>query len=267
MSGHSNFKGLVAKMSPERRARIRVEADELVNLNDSFPDGKFDWCRWSAEPVEGVSAIRALLDSYHLVGKRIANVWTESYDFFNTKEEIEDEVFSDLVDRLGFTEEAARAGSSIYALDERAEIPRRMEISTPFVMEFDTRETFEMAAETAPTYRISMNKIPVRVLKGKYENVDPGVMFSPVAGRTITAVELKTMPEGGREDTVRTVVFRLDNGMSLELEGSFDCLYVDLFDCNGKPCTGSIASLRDGLREIMGRTLCEGKGERVTPVR
>lgn len=83
--------------------------DALVNLNDSFPDGKFDWCRWSAESVEGVSAIRALLDSFHLVGKRIANVWTESYDFFNTKEEIEDEVFSDLVDRLGFTEEAAHA--------------------------------------------------------------------------------------------------------------------------------------------------------------
>ena len=111
--GHGNFKELVAKMSPERQARIKVEADELVNLNDSFPDGKFDWCRWSAESVEGVSAIRALLDSFHLVGKRIANVWTESYDFFNTKGEIEEEVFSDLVDRLGFTEEAARAGSSI----------------------------------------------------------------------------------------------------------------------------------------------------------
>ena len=267
MSGHSNFKELVAKMSPERRARIKAEADELANLNDSFPDGKFDWCRWSAESVEGVSAIRALLDSFHLVGKRIANVWTESYDFFNTKEEIEEEVFSDLVDRLGFTEEAARAGSSIHALDERAEIPRRMEIDKPFVIEFDTRETFEMDVEITPTYRISMNKIPVRLLKGKYDNVDPGVMFSPVVGRAITAVELKTMPEGGQEDSVRAVVFRLDNGMSLELEGFFDYLYVGLFDCNGKPCTGSIASLRDGLREITGRPPCEGKGERVAPVR
>ena len=214
--------------------------EELANLNDSFPDGKFDWCRWSAESVEGVSTIRALLDSYHLVGKRISNVWTESYDFFNTKEEIEEEVFSDLVDRLGFTEEAAR---------------------------FDTRETIEMDVEIAPTYRISMNKIPVRLLKGKYENVDPGVMFSPVVGRIITAVELKTMPEGGQEDSVRAVVFRLDNGMSLELEGFFDYLYVGLFGCNGKPCSGSIASLRDGLREITGRTPCEGKEERVAPVR
>ncbi len=241
--------------------------EELANLNDSFPDGKFDWCRWSAESVEGVSAIRALLDSFYLVGKRIANVWTESYDFFNTKEEIEEAVFSDLVDRLGLTEDAARAGSSIYALDERAEIPRRMEIDKPFVIEFDTRETFEMDVEITPTYRISMNKIPVRLLKGKYDNVDPGVMFSPVEGRTITAVELKTMPEGGQEDSVRAVVFRLDNGMSLELEGFFDYLYVGLFDCNGKPCTGSIAALRDGLREIMGRASCEGQGERVAPVR
>ena len=142
MSGHRNFKGLVAKMSPERQARIKVEADELANLNDSFPNGKFNWCRWSAESVEGVSAIRALLDSFHLVGKRIANVWTESYDFFNTKEEIEEEVFSDLVDRLGFTEESARVGSSIHALDERAEIPRRMEVSTPFVIQSATRKTF-----------------------------------------------------------------------------------------------------------------------------
>ena len=247
MSGHCNFKELVAKMSPERQARIKVEADELANLNDSFPNGKFNWCRWSAESVEGVSAIRALLDSFHLVGKRIANVWTESYDFFNTKEEIEEEVFSDLVDRLGFTEESARVGSSIHALDERAEIPRRMEIDKPFVIEFDTRETFEMDVEIAPTYRISMNKIPVRLLKGKYDNVDPGVMFSPVVGRTITAVELKTMPEGGQEDSVRAVVFRLDNGMSLELEGFFDYLYVGLFDCNGKPCTGAIALLKKGF--------------------
>ena len=29
MSGHCNFKELVAKMSPERRARIQAEADEL----------------------------------------------------------------------------------------------------------------------------------------------------------------------------------------------------------------------------------------------
>ena len=92
-------------------------------------------------------------------------------------------------------------------------------------------------------------------------------MFSPVVGRTISAVDLKTMPEGGQEDSVRAVVFRLDNGMSLELEGFFDYLYVGLFDCNGKLCTGSIASLRDGLREIMGRTPCEGQGERVAPVR
>ena len=247
MSGHCNFKELVAKMSPEHQARIKVEADELANLNDSFPDGKFDWCKWSAESVEGVSAIRALLDSFHLVGKRIVNVWTESYDFFNTKGEIEDEVFSDLVDRLGFTEEAARAGSSIYALDERAEIPRRMEVSTPFVIEFDTRETFEMASEIAPTYRISMNKIPVQLLKGKYDNVDPGVMFSPVVGRMITAVGIKTSPEGGQEDSVRAVMFRLDNGMSLELEGFSDCLYVDLFDYNGNPCTGSIALLKKGF--------------------
>ena len=92
--------------------------DALANLNDSFPDGKFDWCRWSAESVEGVSAIRALLDSFHLVGKRIANVWTESYDFFNTKEEIEEEVFSDLVDRLGFTEEARKKA--------RKDIPKKI---------------------------------------------------------------------------------------------------------------------------------------------
>ena len=29
MSGHRNFKELVAKMSPERRARVKTEADEL----------------------------------------------------------------------------------------------------------------------------------------------------------------------------------------------------------------------------------------------
>ena len=29
MSGHRNFKELVAKMSPERRARVKAETDDL----------------------------------------------------------------------------------------------------------------------------------------------------------------------------------------------------------------------------------------------
>ena len=32
MSGHRNFKELVAKMSPERRARVKAEADERAHM-------------------------------------------------------------------------------------------------------------------------------------------------------------------------------------------------------------------------------------------
>ena len=225
----------------------RLSDAELVTLNDSFPGGVFNPVNWSAETVTDVTAMRKLLDSFCLVGKRISNVWTESFDFLNNKEGLEDAVFSDLVDRLGLPEEAARAGSSIYALDERAEIIRGMEIDTPFVIEFDTRETFEMDVEIAPAYLISMNKIPVRLLKGKYDNVNPGVMFSPVVGCTITAVDFKVVPEGGQEDSVQAILFRLDNGFTLELEGFFDFLDVTLLDHKGKPCNVSVADLREGL--------------------
>lgn len=260
-------------MTPKKEGHGKVDTvpvlsdEELATLNDLFPDGVFDPIHWSAETVAGVTATRALIDSFHLVGKRILNVWTESYDYFHGKDDLEESVFSDLMDRLRLPEDVARAGSSIDALEERAEVPRQMEIDTPFVIEFDTRETFEMDVEIAPTYRISMNKIPVRLLKGKCDNVDPGVMFSPVVGHAIIAVDFKTVPEGGSDDSVQAILFRLDNGLTLELEGFFDYLDVSLLDHKGKPCTGSIASLRDGLREIMGRSPCEGKGERVAPVR
>lgn len=71
------------KEHEDAKSAPALSDDELVALNDSFPDGVFDPIKWSAETVAGVTAVRALLDSFRLVGKRISSVWTESHDFFN----------------------------------------------------------------------------------------------------------------------------------------------------------------------------------------
>lgn len=221
--------------------------EELAATNDKFPGDEFDWARWSAKSVSGATEIRSLLDSFRLVGRKIWNVWTTSHDYFNDKDGLEDAVCSDLADRLGLSDAAARAGSSIHALARRAIIARRMEIDQPFVIEFDSRETFEMDVEIAPVYRISMNKIPLRLLKDRHDNVDPAILFSPVLGRTITAVDLKTVPEGGQDDSVESVLLCLDNGNTIELRGFYDYLDVGLLDRRSEPRLASIECLRHGF--------------------
>lgn len=211
-------------MQSDKTSNAMLSDDELVMLNDSFPGGTFDSSRWSAKSVYGVSAIRALLDSFHLVGRRIANVWTTSHDYFNDEN-----------------------GLDANGHDEQADVQRCMEIDEPFVIEFENRETFEMDVVMSPTYRISMNKIPIRLLKSKYDNVDPGVMFAPVVGRTITAVDFRTIPESGQDDSVESVLFRLDDGCALELSGFYDFIDVTLRDRTGEPCTVSLSDLSDGL--------------------
>ena len=221
--------------------------EELAKQNDKFPGGVLNWAHWSAECVSGVTEIRSLLDSFNLIGRRIWNVWTTSFDFFNNKEGLEDSVCSDLGDRIGLSDNAACSASSIHALARRARIERRMEIDNPFVIEFDSRETFEMDVEIAPTYRISMNRIPVRMLRNRHDNIDPNIMFSPVIGRTVISVDLKTVPKGGQDDSVESVLLRLDNGNIIELRGYYDFLDVWLLDQLGKPRLASIQSLRHGF--------------------
>ena len=233
---------------------IRINAaqmlsdEELAAQNDTFPAGEFRRGDWSAEPISGAQAIRAKLDSFHLVGRRIWNVWTTSHDYFNDKDGLENAVYADLKERAGLSEYRAQTGSSIHALARHAKIPRRMEIDEPLVLEFDSRETFEMDVEIAPTYQISMNRIPLRLLQGKFDNIDPETMFSPVLGRTITSVELSTIPEAGTEDdSVNAILLRLDNRNTLEIRGFYDYLEVHLLDSAGKPRHASIESLRKGF--------------------
>ena len=64
MAGHRKFKDLVAKMLPERQAHIKIEADELASLNDSFPDGM---CDCNGEPCTG--AIASLRDGLCEAGR------------------------------------------------------------------------------------------------------------------------------------------------------------------------------------------------------
>ena len=53
-----------------------LSAEELAVQNDPFPADEIRQGDWSAEPISGAKAIRAKLDSFHLVGRRIWNVWT-----------------------------------------------------------------------------------------------------------------------------------------------------------------------------------------------
>ena len=221
--------------------------EELAKQNDKFPGNEFSWSRWSAESFTSASEIRSVLTNYHLVGKRIWDVWTFGHDSDHEKAELEKAVRSDLTKRLAWEGEKVQSSSSIHALAKRAKIPRQMEIVMPLILEFYSNETFEISVDTVPTYRVSMNKIPRRIFKARFDNVDPRIMFSPILGRTITSFDLQTTPEGGQDYTVTAFLFRLDNGMCLKINGGFDELDVELLDGAGNPITASIQSLRHGF--------------------
>lgn len=221
--------------------------EQLAELNDFFPYDEFFADFWSAKPIVSSAEIRTLLDSFRLVGRTIRHVWTESHDYYHSADDLENAIYNDLKDRLGLSEPEVQAGSSFHSFDGRARIARCMEIDEPFVIEFDSRETFEIDVTLAPTYRISMNRIPRRLLDNRFDNVDPQVMFAPVLGRTITAVDVRTVPEGEDDETVDAILFRLDDGNTLEIQGWFDFLDVALLDRDGKPLAESLATLRCGF--------------------
>ncbi|MBQ9344609.1 MAG: hypothetical protein IJT88_05285 [Kiritimatiellae bacterium] len=221
--------------------------DQLAELNDSFPYGEFHGNYWSAQKVDSTSEIRALLDSFRLVGRKIRHVWTESHDYVHTKEPLESTVYDDLRERLGLSETEAQAGSRMESFDPRARIPRRMEIDAPFIIEFDSRETFEIDVVDAPTYKISMNRIPRRLVENSFGNVNPNVMFAPALGRTITAVDLRIVWEGTDNEGVEAILLRLDDGKTLEIQGWFDFLEVALLGRDGKPLVESFDTLRHGF--------------------
>ncbi|MBR6021472.1 MAG: hypothetical protein IK066_03525 [Kiritimatiellae bacterium] len=234
-------------MKRPKRPFPRLSDKQLANLNDSFPNGEFSAPCWSAKPIVSPAEIRTLLDYFRLVGRTIRHVWTESHDYAQTKDPLESTVYDDLRERLGLSETEAKAGSSIHSFDRRARIARCMEIDEPFVIEFDSRETFEIFVTDAPTYRISMNRIPRRLLENRFDNVNPNVMFAPALGRTISAVDLRTVPEGYDDETVDAILLRLDDGNTLEIQGWFDFLEVALLDRDEKPLREAAEALLPGF--------------------
>lgn len=231
---------------PKRTFPI-LSGEELAKLNDTFPCGEFDATFWSAPTVGTISGIRALLDSFRLAGRNIRHVWTTSHDYQHSAAPLENAVFNDLLNRVGLSESDAHAGASMASFDPRARIARCMELDQPFVIEFDSRETFEIDVTNAPEYRISMNRIPRRLLENRFDNVDPEVMFAPVLGRTIASIDLRTFPDGADDETVEAVLFRLDDGNTLKLQGWFDFLEVSLLSPDGHPLTESAIALRQGF--------------------
>ena len=234
-------------MKRAKRAFPILSDNDLAELNDSFPYGEFSGTFWSAKRVDSPTEIRKLLDSFRLVGRKIRHVWTESHDYQHSKEGLENAVYNDLHDRLGLSEADAQADSDLDSFDPRARIARCMEIDTPLVLEFDSRETFEIDVTDAPTYRMSMNRIPRRLLENNFDNVNPQVMFSPVLGKTIAAVDLRTVPEGYDDESVEAVLFRLDDGNTLEIQGWFDFIELALLAGDGKTITESVDVLRPGF--------------------
>lgn len=221
--------------------------EQLAELNDSFSYEEYRDDFWSAKPIVSPAEFRTLIDSFRLVGRKIRHLWTESHEYRHATDSLESSIYDDLKDRLGLSEAEAQAGSSIHSFDRRARIARCMEIDMPFVIEFDSRETFEIFVTDAPTYRISMNRIPRRLVENSFGNVNPNVMFAPALGRTITAVDLRIVWEGTDNEGVEAILLRLDDGKTLEIEGWFDFLEVALLGRDGKPLTEFVEALRHGF--------------------
>ena len=160
------------------------------NGQDRFEDYKFSGKAWSAPCLEDPAKIRELLDSFHLVGRRIKKLRLIGLNYTLVRDRIEDAVYGNLA---GLPEEERQAKSDYKNIASNTLFPRSAQIDEPLLIMFEDEEVFEIDTPQEPIFCMSMNRIPWWIDAGtNLPNVDADVLFSPCLGKLITDVEIYT---------------------------------------------------------------------------
>ena len=225
---------------------------------DTFKDGVFSYRDWSAEVVTEPQEIRAQIDSFALIGRKIKRMQMIGLSYMHQRYSVESVAYGQL---MHLSEEERWRKSSYHNIDDKIVFNRYTEVDEPFMIEFEDGDVFEIDIPQEEEFRMSMNRIPWDIEHGvNAPNLDADVLFSPCIGRTIVRVELnpgmlncdlggihafKELPYEG--NFVTDIIFRLDDGTALKFGGVFDFCAVSYIGTDGEVGKLSYGELKEGL--------------------
>ena len=244
------------KMFPKGNMRMRLDchSEKRAKENDFFPGDRFVHVHWTAKSYFAADEVRAVLDSFNLVGREIWDLRTSSYDYIHGVEDILGEVGCYV---LGEDEDSRKNLAAYVYLSKRVMLERKMQIDEPLVIEFKDGATFEIDIDMDPAYYLSMNRIPEDVSRNTGDGADPSYMFSDVVGKKIKAVDLETKvcdahPSYGSRlekptEIVTAIYLRFENGSRLRITGFYDYLEIASLNRKGAIKKASWESIKNGV--------------------
>lgn len=218
----------------------------LYNLGkDEFEDGYFSSEKWSSPTLVSPEKIRALLDSFHLRGRKVSCLKMISTDYCHASDRIEEVAYQQ---QKELPEELRRRRSDYSHIPREILFEREAMIDEPLLIGFEDKDRFEIDALHAGKFRMSMNCIPWCVIsRFGGSNVTADILFTPCIGQTVTDVEINTYlatkhPLYGtafqeppfQRELVSNITLWLDNDIGLRIGGWIDFCRVDCIDHNGK---------------------------------
>lgn len=224
---------------------------------DKFEDG-FTSTEWSAPTLTSPEEIRALLDSFHLCGRKIKCLEMIGTDYCHDPERIEETAYQQQKE----LPEVLRQRRSSYGHIPGATLFRReATIDEPVLVGFEDNDRFEINTPQVPEFRMSMSHIPWYITsRHGSSNVTADILFSPCIGQTVTKVEVNTYfatkhpsyatafkePSFQRE-LVSNVTLWFENGVGLRIGGWLDYCQVNCIDRNGKTLEMRYEELKPAL--------------------
>ena len=218
-----------------------LESTYYSNGKNNFKDNTFSAQEWSAPSMVSPAEIKRLVESFHLKGRKIKRIKMIGLAYNLSRDWIEERAYN-FYEEL--PEEEKQKKSDYPNIELSIPYCRYAEIDEPLMIEFEDGDVFEIDTPQVPEFRMSMNCIPWWINAGtNLPNADANILFAPCLGRTIRSVEVKTYEtdkdpifnsafdeEGNKRELVSAIVLRLDNGMSLRIEGWIDFCHVTFID-------------------------------------
>ncbi len=231
--------------------------DERTARNhlDCFEDDRFSNKVWSAPVVYSPSKLIQKLDSFQLIGRRIADINIIGMCFSMTKDRLEEQIIEAqileehyLEDPFEYNEAERELKTHFENFDSETNILIYIEVGEPFRIKFADEDVLEIFLQDEKGYQFSMNCIP-----WEFESVDtqPNVridkILDPCIGRTITSIEVYSIKNGKEyvcqlsgdtkefidEGPITKVILHLDDGNGLLVEW-FNSTCITYVDCNNE---------------------------------
>ncbi len=207
-------------------------------------NNKAFWKAWEEKTISSVDEVQKLLDSFHLVGRKVKQMRFVGmcYDF--TEDNIEDYAYNALDKSIDEVERQTK--SDFDNIDNAFELERLAEIDEPLLIEFEDGDRLELSAIWKHYYILTMNHIPWNIEADvNLPNIDANVLFSPLLNQTITGFEI--VPDELATTVVCEIILWFDNGLGLKFYDYFDYGHFILTDRDDEYLYIPFGELKKGI--------------------